>query len=332
MTIHINLSDKCNISCGYCFSKRRGNNVLDIDSAIPFIDGVISHCTNYVVLDFTGASEPLMAVDSIYTLSKRYGGKVGYVMTTNGLLLTKGLIDRLAEHRVRINISMDGKEGVVDSTYGAGAYKHITEMLEYYLSIEGGPLCSMVITDKNDDFYQHFTHLCDLGFEGVHIGLDRRPGKMWRRDNILKSFDLLAKGGVKYIRKFVLGGGFGAAVFKALILGQEVLPCAPAAGGVSIAEDGELYCCMSGVYMEDMNIGSLSGGVNSQGLENNLTPTTLPPKCLECGNLKLCGGICKVYTDSNYRDELCKLRYEVIERMKGLYRLYGDLGIKEKLL
>lgn len=120
-TIHINrnhiillLTNSCNLSCTYCYSRlSRNNKTMNFDVLKKSIDYVLSNTNNEPKhFTFGGGGEPLVAWDLLYkgidyirSNSAKDATKISIV--TNGVLLSKEIIQYLKFMNVNVNVSFD---------------------------------------------------------------------------------------------------------------------------------------------------------------------------------------------------------------------------------
>lgn len=120
----LQVTQKCNLDCGYCVYSGDYNNRHHADKWMTFeiaqkaIDYYVAHSSDEkdVSLGFYGG-EPLLAFEFIkkcvaYAEEAFEGRKVLYSFTTNGTLLTDEKLDFLVQYNFAILISLDGPEHV----------------------------------------------------------------------------------------------------------------------------------------------------------------------------------------------------------------------------
>ena len=154
----LGITEQCNLRCAYCCysgsyvnNRTHGTKFMeskDIDSIFEFID-VLSPNRN-IRISFYGG-EPLLnytiiqyAVDLGYM---KWGDKVTFSISTNGVLLTPSVIDWIIAKNIELAISIDGTEEFHDKhridKRGNGSFSKIKTALlylktnypEYYYSI-----------------------------------------------------------------------------------------------------------------------------------------------------------------------------------------------------
>ena len=142
----LGITEQCNLRCTYCcYSGTYANNRThsakhmessDIDSIFDFIDNVSPD--RAIRISFYGG-EPLLqykliqyAVDLGY---KKWGNKVTFSISTNGVLLTPAIIDWIIANNIELAISIDGAEEYHDKyridISGNGSFSKIKSALSY---------------------------------------------------------------------------------------------------------------------------------------------------------------------------------------------------------
>ncbi len=120
------VTDFCNLKCTYCalgelyeWGENRNSKNLSIDSAISLLKYILDLKLQYkkhdLVISFYGG-EPLLnikfikqIVETVHNLNPGEEIKIGYNMTTNGILIDKH-IDFFVKNNFNILVSLDGNE------------------------------------------------------------------------------------------------------------------------------------------------------------------------------------------------------------------------------
>ena len=117
LTLEIN--QKCNLRCNYCYLQEKNGEEMSEEvlfSAIDFgIKNAVNHNDKKLDIDFIGG-EPLInfelikkAVDYAKLKALNYNIEVSFMITTNGLLLNKEIVDFFISESFNLKISIDGK-------------------------------------------------------------------------------------------------------------------------------------------------------------------------------------------------------------------------------
>lgn len=142
--LSLNLTERCNFRCSYCIFgneykefRNHSNNVMDFITAKGCIDFFFKHSRKNVQISFFGG-EPLLnskvLIKSVEYIKKTYNKKVQFLLTTNGYLLNKNLIDFFKKNNFRIHISFDGPKEIHDKyrkyKNGKGTFDNIMENIK----------------------------------------------------------------------------------------------------------------------------------------------------------------------------------------------------------
>ncbi|MBI5364736.1 MAG: quinohemoprotein amine dehydrogenase maturation protein [Planctomycetes bacterium] len=195
-TLVLNVTNKCNLSCTYCYEYGQ-DKIADVgakkaprmalETATKAIELLFADSTGRpeVSITFFGG-ETLLNFDTIRgaTLhaeqrARETRKRVSFALTTNATLLTDEIIAFLAEHRFGINVSIDGGRADQDRhrvfKSGRGSYDEIVPRIKKLLAAMptakngGRPVGARVtLTRGLADVTETFHHLTkDLGFESV---------------------------------------------------------------------------------------------------------------------------------------------------------------------
>lgn len=117
-TLHLLLNEKCNFKCKYCYSASgRSSAELDMALIAPMLDYFLSSERKAVkdrTIMFMGGGEPALSWN-ILEEATLYAEKIGaengvnphFAITTNGSILTDGMIAFLKEHDFTVQLSFE---------------------------------------------------------------------------------------------------------------------------------------------------------------------------------------------------------------------------------
>lgn len=121
-SINWHITDKCNYSCKFCFSKVLGKEIEDMEAAEQVLHEFMA--LGVEKINFAGG-EPLLYphIYELIELSK----SIGFItsITTNGSLLDEKIINRLKESVDWIGISIDSANECTEKLLGRGSGKHV---------------------------------------------------------------------------------------------------------------------------------------------------------------------------------------------------------------
>ncbi|MFI5167047.1 MAG: radical SAM protein [Thermoanaerobaculales bacterium] len=129
------LSGRCNLSCAYCYQTHdQGRGSMSWETARKAFERVRSFEPGKITVEFTGGEPLLEAVTLCRTVeaieaSTAPGTKVECTVTTNGTLLTDGLLAFLFDHDFTIRISFDGVPAT-QRQRGEGTFHTLDRLLD----------------------------------------------------------------------------------------------------------------------------------------------------------------------------------------------------------
>jgi len=170
LTIIIEVTDRCQLNCGYCISPRQDRDIADVD-VVAMIRGIAELVPRTMPLSFVWhGGEPLLRGPDYFQWIKEIQietlgpDRVFYnKVQTNGLLIDESMIDFMKESGdFYPTISMDGPDAVTNSTRGVGVddYDSLFSRLQereipFGVSVVGTPLLLEHLDSVEDYFQQH---------------------------------------------------------------------------------------------------------------------------------------------------------------------------------
>lgn len=160
LSVIFQLTDKCVLSCKYCFA--RGAHLGDNPKISPeLLEKVISQafCTHHsnVSFEWTGGEAFLMDVDfyeKVVSLQRKHAIKpYTNCVQTSGYLFNKKLIDFLIENNFEISVTIDGPGQIHDanrpSQTGSGSFEQVMKTRDYIVKQKGSCGFISTITKNN---------------------------------------------------------------------------------------------------------------------------------------------------------------------------------------
>ena len=167
----ISLTDACNLRCKYCvysesygLTKNKSQKFLSLENAIKgvekyfeFIEKILeTNPRKTFTISFYGG-EPLLNYKVMFSVieyvNNKYPGKFVYNVTTNGILLSPYVCEKLVEYKVNVFVSLDGPQDQHDrlrvDEKGKGSYERIIEKLLY-------------LKEKYPQYYQEFVSVVSV--------------------------------------------------------------------------------------------------------------------------------------------------------------------------
>lgn len=159
-TLHIELTDKCNLSCNYCYQRYLGQSDLPNSNSFKKSELDIIKNSSINSVNFTGG-EPTLCGTELFTLAKAFSesGK-NIVVTTNGLKRIASL-----EYINTIVVSLDGFFTEMNSNRNVNLqqYKLIIDNILYYLKNGINVQLNIVITRYNLHKFSNFIKTNQFG-------------------------------------------------------------------------------------------------------------------------------------------------------------------------
>lgn len=310
----------CNARCYYCFEHGARWGTMSEATAIAVADFLLANREGDTLHIAWFGGEPLMAphiIDTITSRLKDAGVKVESTLTTNGLLLTEEIRNRLASWGCyRVQITLDGigeKYNEIKSYVGAvrDPFETVMENIEALFAI-GGVNVHIRINYKSTDrqsIEETFTYIQDrfgneeeLYLYGAPLDLpevkgysefDKDEGCLFldvlhmSLDNGYENDELNFRDGVN------ISGDYNA-VLGELMLSPFPAPCYMTNKWRYVIDDqGKLYKCQKHLGKEEFSCGDVFSGIVENDYYNHYVTDELhDSKCQECFMLPICQGGC----------------------------------------
>lgn len=188
LEIILKISERCNISCTYCYVFNMGNSLAVDSSPVISLDNVIAlkgffersaaeNKIEVIQVDFHGG-EPLMMkkdrFDQMCGILRQgnYGTtRLELALQTNGILIDEGWLTLFEKHKVHASISVDGPKHINDrhrlDRKGKSTYEGTINGLRLLQSAweqgrlpgEPGILCVANASANGAEIYRHFSDI-----------------------------------------------------------------------------------------------------------------------------------------------------------------------------
>jgi radical SAM protein with 4Fe4S-binding SPASM domain len=172
--LELQITDKCNLSCGHCYCGAPGHTELTPDHIKEILDEF--SLMQGLRLLITGG-EPLMhsRFDEVNSLLRDYPFRK--ILFTNGILLEKHIGKSL--HADEIQISIDGMKNGHEAIRGAGTYRKVLKAAEAALSAGIPVSVSTMVHSKNlDEFDAMKALFLDLGIKDWSVDIPSSEGNL----------------------------------------------------------------------------------------------------------------------------------------------------------
>lgn len=191
----------CQLKCRYC-RVRKFNLSMEEDVLFKAIDLIFTSKSQDLQIQFFGG-EPLLkfellkkGVEYAERLNKKFKRDTTFILTTNGIALTKEKIDFLKEHNFLLECSIDGEVKrqlkIRRATDGRDYYSQMIDNLQRLFN-SGIPhySISVVIPQETSLTFNNFKYLVGLGFK--RLQMNYALGVLWPEPAIKEFFQQTKK-------------------------------------------------------------------------------------------------------------------------------------------
>lgn len=337
----INPTLDCNLRCWYCYETHLKGSTISHETAtsiIKFVKEKVKNPTlSTVDLAFFGG-EPLMRAkdcviplsDAIKNICYKHNKHFTLHFTTNGILLTNQVIDKISEiyYDTNFQIAFDGDRNLHNSIkklpYNRSAYDCVLENIDYGLTknLKFNIRCNY--SDDNIDSFKNLINdiakLPHIDYSLIHISLQ----KVWQVDSSLK-----LRNKVMNIQNYAREKGFNCMMEGASYI---VSHCyADFENSYIINYNGDIFKCTARNFEPKNRIGFLnnSGQIIFENPKLSNIDLRFKEDCNDCKLLPLCTICiqkhieCRHYGKCPYGNipENDKSN-QILNRFKEMYREY----------
>jgi len=279
-TLSLEILNKCNMNCSYCYLGEKTNKIMDEWIAHQAIDIAIHEAKKQkdksLLIYFIGG-EPLLVFDYLCELvdyaelcAHENGLKVLFSTTTNATLLDDRIIEYIISKNFNLKISLDGNKEAndINRTFynGDGSYEVITSKLHYIKKYESiiqrKVRVAQVIDPTNvSNYYNGFVNLHNLGFTCIETAANAYANWSMAEYIILKEqlfqtceyYLGLLRRGTNLFWKLYLDS-----IYYFIYKNANFYQCRAGMRSVYVDVDGTIYPCQA---HKDLSIGIVSTGL-----------------------------------------------------------------------
>jgi len=324
-TLVLNVTSKCNLSCGYCYEYGEDRIVeattkprfMNEEIARQSVDFMFSESDDSPTVNLTFfGGETLMnfkVLKSALAYARERAGALGKEvnssLTTNATLLREEVIDWIVENDVGVTVSIDGAREQQDKhrtfSNGMGSYDIIIPNIKQLLARHRRrPVGARVtLTGQNLDVVSIYKHLFEeIGFWEVGFA---PVTTSWQREysiqddgfqTLLSGFQTLA---ADFLQSALAGRRHGFSnvrdTLEELHKGMsKAYPCGAGLGLMGVATDGDVALCHRFAGSNTHKLGTVFDGVDHTRQDDFLTKHHIANKtdCSTCWARPLCAGGC----------------------------------------
>lgn len=326
-SLELNIAEDCNLRCAYCcvgqggFGADKNNGrtrgKMSWETARDAIGLLMKESQDApeVHIRFFGG-EPLLNWEtiekSVYFAEEKanqFGKRVGFSTVTNGVLLSKEIIEFMGEHNFWVQVSIDGTPQMHDvfrlDVNGQGSYAQATKNIQLLLEklTPKNVHARGTITHFKPDVLEAFEHLRSLGFTAPEL----RPATGHDSNYGMTVNDFLFYNeGLNQLARRLLGSKPGEAKqYKAIFNPYLTLltsratrrpPCAVGRTMIGVSIDGSILPCtdMVGKNHEALQFGDIHSSLRRDTQQQFLELVDVENKigCRKCWARYFCGGAC----------------------------------------
>jgi len=188
-TLFLNVAQKCNLKCSYCFGKGGSyglqQEMMSIDTARRCVDYWLKNIEEKkqnIVVSFFGG-EPLLNLEVIefvvqYINSKKQSinGNVKYMITTNGTILNNSIIEMFIKNDFLVSVSLDGISKIHNKNRafasGKGSMDLVAKNTKKLLAHISNLNCQITLRREDIPFLEEaVTVLWEMGVDKVYSNI-----------------------------------------------------------------------------------------------------------------------------------------------------------------
>ena len=304
------LTEACNLRCRYCFLHKQPRR-LPLELGREVVDFMLAAPPNVdpVKIYFFGG-EPLLESDTIRELtlygekrSQELGRTIRFGVTTNGTLLTDDILDFLFDHRISINLSLDGRPETQDANRrtadGRGSFALVDDAIDKIVARNPSQGARMTYDSQSiGSLYEDHRYLWSRGITNTSPIAVLEDG--WTEETMAvakEQFGLIARAVLEEMRagRLKVVGFLGKysrriATYKR----RKRQPCGICSGYIGISVDGTIYPCQRFAACGGYPFGDLNK-VTAQADRHmflNFDSDRLNADCDGCPARMVCAGGC----------------------------------------
>lgn len=321
--IVLQVANTCNLRCLYCSANygRYGNieRSMTKDIARRAVDFLFNQRRNdELAINFFGGEPTLnwnVVLDAAYysrSRAKSENVNIALHLVTNGLELTKEVLDDISELQMTLTISLDGPRDIHDRfrprANGIGSYHQISKRLRQLVNhgIANRVTIRGTYLRPTAYFFPHVKAIIEEGFsknisyEPVFLPRSHPLALRWADlPKIKRAYSNLAEYYVSEIRKgrpFCMWD-FDNDIISLCIDNYRRSHCGAGRRLAAVTPDGELYACHMSTGFHQALLGNIDDGLDS-ALQKQWMPDWKNPTshCFNCWLRAHCGGGCTTHS------------------------------------
>ncbi len=305
------LTQRCNLSCDYCYIGKTSDR-MSLDVADQIIDFAFrnSPASEDIDIGFFGG-EPLLDFPLLEEVTQRIETHPGFdqcrvklSVVTNGTLLTSEIARFLQQHRIALTISCDGPAAVHDKHRrfpdGRGTSKAVEAGIQTALSVlERVPVNAVYRPDTMECLPEVIDYFSSLGVRQIYLNADFSAH--WAEKDVRRIAPIFHALANRYMDFYRAGRPHFISLIDSKITvmlrgGYQPLErCRMGTGEFAFAPSGHVFPCerLAASKPQTHSIGSINGMIRIGPLRDHFAsgpPINAP--CVSCGLQPYCVNWC----------------------------------------
>ena len=142
----ISINNRCNLNCKYCHFHEKKDSIVESEMDVFLIlDNIRQHIERNAIrsfkIGFVGNGEPLLEFDKLrkyidHIADLLESGVVSAYTITNGISLSRSMLEYLSANKVNVGFSIDGLNTVNDK-WRCNSYDKVMQSIELYREVVG---------------------------------------------------------------------------------------------------------------------------------------------------------------------------------------------------
>lgn len=306
MNITLHLTNRCTLSCKYCYVDKKNPIDMPWDTAKKAIDMAVDMSSKKVGVSFFGG-EPLLKKDLIKKIiayceeiKENTGIKFFHNLTTNGTLLDEDFLLYAKKKRISIAISHDGIKESHDTNrvtkQKEGSFDIVDKNSE--LLLEYNPYAAVILVlnpNTVTNLYKSVNHLFNKGFKYIVLSMNYAAPWVEKSLKVLKNqYKKISK---LYYDKSMANEKFYLAPFDYKIISHidnkkfKNNQCDLGKSHLTITADGSIYPCTQLINDKNLLMGNVDTGI-TRTVFHLKEKKASEDACLECAIKDRCVHSC----------------------------------------
>ena len=142
----ISINNRCNLNCKYCHFHEKKDSIVESEMDVfRILDNIRQHIERNAIrsfkIGFVGNGEPLLEFDKLrkyidHIADLLESGVVSAYTITNGISLSRSMLECLSANKVNVGFSIDGLKTVHDK-WRCNSYDKVMQSIELYREVVG---------------------------------------------------------------------------------------------------------------------------------------------------------------------------------------------------